>query len=148
MSPRALPRPSDSPRLTVEPLDDRVLPAPVLSIADAGLAEHDSRGVMTFVVTLSEPSAGMVAVDFATADINARAKTDYTPTSGTLTFAPGEVTKTITVAVKNDGKAEPDEMFAVDLSGAVGAALADPQAIGVIYNDDYPGKKCRDPRVC
>ena len=62
---------------------------------------------------------------------------DYVAASGTLTFAPGETTKTITVSVKGDKKYEPDEYFFVNLSGASSNALiSDSQGIGWILNDD------------
>ena len=57
--------------------------------------------------------------------------------SGTLTFAPGETTKTITIEVKGDNKREADEYFYLDLFGDSGNSLfAKNRGIGTILNDD------------
>jgi hypothetical protein len=77
-----------------------------------------------------------VTVDFATSNGTATAGSDYTAASGTLSFAPGETSKTITVLVKGDTLSEADETFVVDLSNASNAALADDHAVGAIRNDD------------
>ena len=65
---------------------------------------------------------------YATANGTAIAGSDYTAVSGSLTFAPGETTKTVTVAVLGDTVAEADETFVVNLSGAGGATIADARA--------------------
>jgi hypothetical protein len=62
---------------------------------------------------------------------------DYLAKTGTLTFAPGETTKTITVEVKGDNKKEPDETFYLDLFGNSGNSLfTRSRGLGVIVNDD------------
>jgi hypothetical protein len=62
---------------------------------------------------------------------------DYVAKTGTLTFAPGETTKTITVEVKGDNKREADETFTVELFGASSnALLLDAAGLGTIQNDD------------
>lgn len=63
--------------------------------------------------------------------------------SGTVTFAEGEDTATVTVEVAGDTSNEEDEAFTVQLSNGVAAndtvvVLEDEQATGVINNDDYP----------
>jgi len=75
----------------------------LLAIDTVERAEGNA-GTMPFVftVSLSEPSASPVTVDFTTRDGTALAGSDYTATSGTLTFAPGEVTKQITVLVNGE----------------------------------------------
>ena len=65
----------------------------------------------TFTVTPRAASGKTVTVDYATADGTATQPADYTQTSGTLTFTPGETSKTITVPVKGDTLDEPDETF-------------------------------------
>ena len=65
------------------------------------------------------------------------ADNDYVATSGTLTFAPGETSKTITVLIKGDKKKEADESFYVLLSNASSNALIDnAYGWGTILNDD------------
>ena len=77
-----------------------------------------------FTVTLTPASSQTVTVDYATADQSAQAGTDYTSTQGTLTFAPGDTTKAITVPVLGDNALESDERFVVQLSNPTNATLA------------------------
>ena len=56
-----------------------------------------------------------------------------------MTFAPGEVSKTIDVTVQGDTVVEPDEGFSVDLSNAVNATILDGTGAGLIINDDAAG---------
>ena len=100
------------------------------------LDETDNQNV--FVVSLSEQSSETVTVAFATANGTALAGTDYSATSGTLTFSPGQVTQTISVSVTSDTLDEEDETFLVNLSNASGATIADGQATGSINDDDDP----------
>ncbi|MCP2671226.1 choice-of-anchor D domain-containing protein, partial [Maricaulaceae bacterium EIL42A08] len=108
--------------------------APEISIADASVAENG--GTVDFAVTLSNPSASAITVDFATADGTAIAGSDYVTTSGTLTFNPGDTADTITVTITDDGVVEPSETFTVDLSGATNSTIVDGSATGTITNDD------------
>ena len=86
-----------------------------------------------FRVTLSEPSAADLTVDFATSDGSATAGADYTAVSGTLRFAPGETSKTIIVPTLDDTEFEPAETFFVNLTNPIGvAAIADAQGQGTI----------------
>ena len=62
---------------------------------------------------------------------------DYFPKTGTLTFAPGETTKTITIEVKGDNKKESIETFYLDLFGNSSNSLfTKNRGIGTILNDD------------
>jgi hypothetical protein len=78
-----------------------------------------------------------VTVYYATADGTTIVGSDYQAAAGTLTFAPGETTKTITIEVKGDSKKEADETFWLDLFGLSSNALFTKQrALGTILNDD------------
>jgi hypothetical protein len=77
---------------------------------------------MTFTVSLSAAYDQDVTVNFATVDGTAIAGVDYVAHAGTLTFAPGETTKTISVQVFNPWDAS-DKYFSVHLSGASANAL-------------------------
>jgi hypothetical protein len=118
--------------------NDDVAPpvVPTLSIADVAVTEGNAATTATFTVTLSAAASGAVTANYATADGTATAGSDYTATNGTLSFAAGETTKTITVAIVGDTVVEPDETFTVDLSAATGATIADASAQGTIVNDD------------
>ncbi|MGN6544626.1 MAG: Calx-beta domain-containing protein, partial [Aureliella sp.] len=109
-----------------------------LSIADASASEAD--GSMTFVVSLSEAVSQSVTLAYTTADGTATSPSDYTATSGTLTFAPGELSKTITVPVIDDSlESEPGyETFTLTVSNVVGVVVSRSVATGTIANDDFP----------
>jgi hypothetical protein len=112
---------------------------PSLSIGDVTVAEgHGGTKAATFTVALSTAVASPVTVGFATVNGTATAGSDYVAASGTLTFAAGETSKPLPVTVIGDTTVEPTETFTVDLSGATGATVADPQGVGTIANDDVP----------
>jgi len=119
-------------------LDDD--PPPTIVINDASVVEGNSGSkLMVFTVSLSGASEKPISVNYSTA--NGTAKTsnhDYTVQSGTLYFAAGETTKTISIVVYGDKKKEPNETFFVNLSGAFDATILDSQGIGTIVNDDGP----------
>ncbi len=96
---------------------------------------------LMLMVRLSAPSLAPVTVTYATADGSAEAGSDYMAQSGTVTFLPGEVTKTISITVLADTAEEEDEDFLVELTDATNAALSeegDATAYAVILNDDLP----------
>jgi hypothetical protein len=110
---------------------------PTILIADVSQAEGTG-GTTTFLfnVTLSNPSASTVTVNYTTNPVTATEGTDYTDATGTLTFVPGDTSETISVSIDPDAGFEPNETFTVDLSGPTNATLADTQATGTINNDD------------
>jgi Calx-beta domain len=109
-----------------------------ISVDDVSAKEGDAgQTAFDFTVSLDAPQPAPVTVDFATADGTATAPSDYAATRGTLTFAPGETVKTVTVQVNGDTTVEPDEMFTLNLSNVAGhATIADAQGVGTIVNDD------------
>lgn len=126
--------------------DDRY---PSLTINDASLTEGNSGTQnVAFTVTLSRPYAETVSVNYATTNGTAVATSDYDMQSGTLTFAAGETTRNISVAVKGDTLAEKNEAFYVLLSGAVNASLSRGRGTATILNDDaLPSLSIDDARV-
>jgi large repetitive protein len=89
-------------------------------------------------VSLSRPFDQTVTIDFSTADGTAAAVGDYAAVSGTLTFAPGELSKTITVVVNGDMRDEHDETFLINLTNPVNAGLLDGQGLVTILDNDSP----------
>jgi hypothetical protein len=99
-------------------------------------------------VTLSNPSAQQVTVDWLTLDTGApgvaTADVDYLAASGTVTFAPGETTKTVTITVYGDTLDEPPlylgEWILVQFSNPSANATLDTSfyglGIGIIGDDD------------
>lgn len=90
----------------------------------------------TFVVTLAQPSTSPVTVTYATSSGSATAGSDFVGATGTLTFAPGETSKTITVVVLGDTATEANETFTVLLSNPVGATVVDGTGTGTITDDE------------
>jgi hypothetical protein len=94
--------------------------------------------LITFAVTLSAAYDQPVTLSFKTTDSTAKTSdNDYVARTGTLTFAPGETTKTITIVVNGDNKREADESFCLDLFGNSSNSLfTKNRGIGTILNDD------------
>jgi Calx-beta domain/CARDB len=112
-------------------------PQPVISIDNVSQNEGNVRLTnFIFNVTLATTSGNVVTVDYTTINGTALAGSDYVLTAGTLTFKPGEVTKSITVPVIGDINNEEDEAFAVILSNPINAIISTDTGIGTIYNDD------------
>ncbi len=112
---------------------------PALSINDVSVVEGDSGTVeAVFTVTMSAASTKTVTVDYATADGTASAGVDYQSASGSLSFAAGETSKTITVAVYGDTLIESNEAFYVNLSSPANASISRGQGTGTIIDDDTP----------
>ena len=157
------PRPRRAIPLQLEQLEDRDVPSvavasslPSLSINSIQLLEGSdcfsrTPTPFTFTVSLSAASAQTVTVDFATQDGTAvgggsigtvNSDPDYQAVSGTLSFAPGETSKTITVSVNPDMIKERNETFYVNLSNASNATIGVSQGTGTILNDDTPHEAC------
>ena len=119
--------------------DDEVLG---LSIADVTLAEgvQGTTVLMNFTVSLAGASSLPVTVDYATSNGTAGAPNDFTSVSGTLTFAPGESSKTVAVSILGDSIVENNETFALTLTNPNPAPprllLTRAVATGTIGNDD------------
>ncbi len=111
--------------------------SPRLQIGDVTITEGNTgTRTATFTVTLSASSSQPITVAYATGGGSAGAGSDYQAASGTLTFAPGEATKTITVPIIGDRLPEPNETFAVNLSTPTNAIIADGQGVGTIVDDE------------
>jgi len=113
---------------------------PRISISDVTKAEgkKGQTTLFTFTVTLSAAYDQAVTMSYRT--VNGTATTgdnDYVAKTGTLTFAPGQTTKTITIEVKGDSKKEANETFYLDLFGNSGNSLfTKSRGVGTILNDD------------
>ena len=132
MSPRPI-----RPRL--EALDGRVLLSglPALSVGFATVVEgNDGTSFAEVVVSLSKPNKKSVTVSYGTADETARAGSDYTAASGKLSFARGQTTQTIRIALTGDRLVEPNESFVVRLSGAQNATIAAGYGVVTIVDDE------------
>ena len=106
-----------------------------VSVADARASEGADAAV-SFAVTLNRAASREVSVDYATRDGTAKAGEDYTATRGTLTFAVGDMEKTVEVPILDDALDEGEETFTLKLTAASGAAIDDGEATGTIENSD------------
>jgi chitinase len=88
-----------------------------------------------FQLTLSTPAISAVTVNFHTVPGDADSS-DFTPTGGSVTFAPGDQTKTISIPITADAVSEPNEHFTVVLTDAVGATITNGTGTATIVNDD------------
>lgn len=110
---------------------------PRVTIADATVAEGNAgTRNLTFTLTLLGNATKPVSVSYATADLTATAGSDYIARSGTVTFAPGVQTRTVSVAIKGDTAVEPKEKLLLRLVSATGATVFRTQAVGTIVDDD------------
>jgi large repetitive protein len=117
---------------TIQDNDDQ----PTVSISNATAVTEGQN--LQFQVNLSAASGQTVTVAYATSDVTATAGQDYTAASGTLTFAAGETSKTVTVQTTDDALDEDTEQLRVTLSNPTNATLGTSQATGDINDNDGP----------
>jgi hypothetical protein len=80
-------------------------------------------------------TTGGASVDYTTSDVTATARRDYITAVGTLTFAPGETSKTFAVLINEDSYSEGNETFNVTLSNPFGVGLGTSVATVTIVDD-------------
>jgi uncharacterized repeat protein (TIGR01451 family) len=119
--------------------------APTLSVSDSSVAEGNSGAMIaSFSVTISSAAHGGVTFDFATADGTGpsgatTADGDYVARAvAGVAVPPGQTSYSFEVTVNGDTTVEPDETFAVHITGVTGALVVDGDAVGTIVNDDEP----------
>ncbi|MDA9212550.1 hypothetical protein N9O84_02430, partial [Gammaproteobacteria bacterium] len=125
--------------VSIEDNDD----APSISIsANNNLLENES---LEITVALAEPSGKTVSLDLQSSDGQAIAGQDYNQINQTVTFAPGETSKSVTLSLIDDEIDEPVELFNVTAINIVNAVIAssDSAPNGVLSvliedNDDAP----------
>jgi len=119
-----------------------------LTIDDATVTEGDSGTVeAVFTVHRSDNLDSAVTVSYGTANGDALSGSDFAASSGTLTFGPGETTKTFMVLVHGDLTDEYDQRFYVNLTAASGVNLLDGQGACTILDNDPPPTMTITPRV-
>jgi len=117
-------------------ISDNEVPPPSFAVGDAAATEG---GALAFTVTRSGTTAGSFSIAYASADGTATAGADYTAGSGSLTFAAGVATQTITISTTDDATIESAETVLLNISGATGGAtISDAQGVGTINDNDAP----------
>jgi len=113
---------------------------PYLSTSDSSITEGNTGTKnLVFTVALSLEMFIDVEVDYATSNGSATTENnDYNITSGTLSFAPGETSKTINVPVHGDLAIESNETMTLVLSRPVNVRIEKGSATGTIIDDDFP----------
>jgi chitinase len=118
-------------------LDDEGFP--VIDMDSPSVAEGNAgTTTLTYTLTLSNPSAIPVSVDWATEAVTATEDVDYDGDSGTVTFPALTTSMTIDITVHGDTAYEPSETLAVNLSNPVNAPIGHARRVGTITNDDAP----------
>lgn len=122
--------------------------APSVSVSDTSVTEGDAGDVVaSFDVSLSAPSGRAVTVPYATANGSATEPADYTQKAGSVTFAAGETSKTVTAQVKGDLLDEANEQFFADLSTSPNVTLAKGRGVGTIEDNDLEPTLSIDDRT-
>ncbi|HLM58982.1 MAG TPA: Calx-beta domain-containing protein [Pyrinomonadaceae bacterium] len=152
-TPTPTPTPVESPTPTPTPAATPT-PTPAPAVQFTTGSQSVTEGVTTFSVTVTRtgPTDGTSTVDYRTENQTATQRGDYTYTTGRLTFAPTETTKTFAVPVSDDSYAEGTETFAVLLFNPTGAALGSipGQTLVIVDNEgaqDRPTNVIDDTRT-
>jgi hypothetical protein len=112
---------------------------PVVSFSGSSVQAGEGSGTLALTVSRSRISTYITSVQYAVAGGNATSGTDYSGGSGTLTFAPGATSASITLILLNDNVHEGNETVVVSLSSPANATIGSPSATTVtILNDDAP----------
>jgi Neocarzinostatin family/Calx-beta domain len=119
------------------------------TVLPGAVSQREGDSGMTFVpesVRLSSPSTQTVTVQWKTLFVQnasfdqADPATDYTPASGTVTFAPGQTLQIVIIGIKSDTLIEPDELIPVSFGSPTNAVMGGFWGLGfvTITNDDQP----------
>jgi PKD repeat protein len=110
-----------------------------VAFASANYSVVESNGVATILVRLNAASGLPVTVDYHATNGTATVESDFTPTNGTLFFAPGETEGAFQVSIVSDTLDEFSETILLSLSNPTNAMLAAPgSATLTILDDDLP----------
>ncbi len=113
-----------------------------LAFSSATYSVAENAGTATITVTRTGSSAAAVSVDYATSNGSAQAGSDYTATTGTISFAAGDTApKTFSVSIVDDMKIEPNETVVLTLSNPTGGAtIGNPGTATLTIVDNEPAQ--------
>ena len=109
---------------------------PKISISNNNASVNEPAGSVTINVVLNASSTSTISANYTTADSTALAGADYTAVSGTLTFAPGELSKTIVIPILDDANAESTETIKLILDHPINAAIIGGLSLINILDDE------------
>lgn len=110
---------------------------PKINISDLSKPEGNApTQAFGFTISLDRTTTQTVSVLCTTSEGTAKQGSDYVHSVQTVSFAPNELEKTVTINVVGDDLREGNEDFKVTLSDAVNGIIIKGIANGVIENDD------------
>jgi hypothetical protein len=127
---------------SASPIFSQVIPFAAIGnsiqLASSAYAVNETAGNVVLTVTRMGDVSAPASVNFTTAAGSATSGIDFTAASGTLSWGAHDAsTRTIVVAIVDDGIAEANETFTVTLSGAQGAVVgANSVATVTIFDDE------------
>jgi PKD repeat protein len=107
-----------------------------LQFGAASYSVAENAGSINVTVTRTGAMSGAATVDYATGDDTATQKSKYILNAGTLNFATGEASKTITILIVDNTIIDGTESFKITLSNPSGVALGTPATTIVSINDN------------
>lgn len=127
-----------------------------VQLSQGNFSLPESQASLPVTVTRSGDTTGVTTVDYATSDTAgaaqcttvgnaASSRCDYLTSKGTLTFAPGETTGTISIPILDDNYDENDETFTLTLSSPTGATLGTQTSATLTINDNDTGNPTNNP---
>ena len=137
----------DNPGIAEITLKDKSV-VPLISVSNLSVAEGDTGTTnANFVVSLSLATGRVVTVDYSTQSGLALSGVDFQPVSGTISFGPREINKTITVPVVGDTLYELNENFRLSLSNAVNGLIGNFGTATILDDDPPPTASISDVSV-
>lgn len=134
-----------SPSIATVTINDDDAPSVngTLAFTSGSASVNEAAGTATISVSRSLGSIGAVSVSYASSNGTATAGSDYTATSGTLSWAAGDIaSKSFTVPIGNDSSVESTETIVLSLSSPGGGAVLGAtrnQTLSIVDNDGVPG---------
>jgi hypothetical protein len=119
------------------------VPGGQVQFSASSYSVNEDAGLITITVTRTGSTASSASVSYSTADVSAVTGSDYNGTSGTLSFAAGETSKSFTVRILDDTVTESNETFRVALSGPTNVSAGSPTTatVTIVDNDKARGRK-------
>ncbi len=112
---------------------------PTVAFSASTYSVNEAAGTATITVNLTRAATGAISVKYATTNGTALSGSDFTATTGTLSFAVGESSKTFTIPILNDLLVEPTQTVNLTLSAPVGTTLGTQKtAVLSIIDNDVP----------
>jgi hypothetical protein len=119
----------------------------VFALGADSIGVGEGEGSANFTVTRLGNTSTTATIGYATSDSsrsngcnvsdgNASSRCDYSPAVGTVTFAAGETSKTISILIVDDAYAEGSESFTVSLTTSTGSSLGPPTTATITINDN------------